>query len=369
MKKILILANSSGGLYDFRNELVKRLLERYEVAASLPDEVRTKELEEEDCRVIRIPMNRRGVNPVEDFRLLCAYHRLLKKEKPDLVLTYTIKPNIYGGFLCRMKRIPYIETVTGLGSTFQKQGVFLKMIVAMYRTGLKKAFCIFFQNRENREIFEKYGIMGQKARLVSGSGVNLKRHAFEPYPEGEKIRFLYVGRMMREKGIEELLEAAEQLSSQNVSFELLGYPDEDYQERLDAFEKKGYIRQLGFHPDVHDYIKNASALVLPTYHEGMSNVLMEASATGRPVIATNISGCREIFEEGVTGFGCKPADSGDLIRALSKFTELSAEQRAEMGKAARAKMEREFDREKVADAYMEEIERCLGKGGQRDEFV
>ena len=159
MKKILILANSSGGHYDFRNELVKRLLERYEVAASLPDEVRTKELEEEDCRVIRIPMNRRGVNPVEDFRLLCAYHRLLKKEKPDLVLTYTIKPNIYGGFLCRMKRIPYIETVTGLGSTFQKQGVFLKMIVAMYRTGLKKAFCIFFQNRENREIFEKYGII------------------------------------------------------------------------------------------------------------------------------------------------------------------------------------------------------------------
>lgn len=363
MKKILILANSSGGLYDFRNELVLRLLEKYEVTASVPDEVRTAELKAEGCRVVSIPMNRRGVNPAEDLKLLRSYRRLLWEEKPDLVLTYTIKPNIYGGFLCRMKKIPYIETVTGLGSTFQKQGIFLKMIVTMYRTGLKKASCVFFQNRENQEIFQRYGIAGKRARLVSGSGVNLKRHAFEPYPEGEETRFLYVGRMMREKGIEELLEAARQLHSEKVCFELLGYPDEDYQEKLDSFEKQGYIRQLGFHPDVHEYIKNASALVLPTYHEGMSNVLMEASATGRPVIASDISGCREIFEEGVTGFGCRPKDSADLVRALSEFLKLSQEQRADMGRAARAKMEREFDREKVADAYMEEIEKCAGKEG------
>lgn len=363
MKKILILANSSGGLYDFRNELVLRLLKKYKVTASLPDQVRTAELEKEGCKVVNIPMNRRGVNPAEDLKLLRSYRKLLKEEKPDLVLTYTIKPNIYGGFLCRMKKIPYIETVTGLGSTFQKQGFFLKMIVAMYRTGLKRASCIFFQNKENQEIFEKYGITGRRARLVGGSGVNLVRHAFEPYPEGDHIRFLYVGRMMREKGIEELLEASRQLHGEKVSFELLGYPDEDYQEKLDDFERQGCIRQLGFHPDVHEYIKNASALVLPTYHEGMSNVLMEASATGRPVIATNISGCREIFEEGVTGFGCTPKDSADLVRALLEFMKLSVSQRAGMGKAARAKMEREFDREKVADAYMEEIEKCTEKEG------
>ena len=361
MKKILILANSSGGLYDFRNELVLRLLTKYEVAASLPDEVRAAQLSVEGCRIISIPMNRRGVNPAEDLKLLGAYLRLLQEEKPDLVLTYTIKPNIYGGLLCRIKGIPYIETVTGLGSTFQKKGVFLRMIVTMYRTGLKNASCVFFQNRENREIFEKYGIGGKKSRLVSGSGVNLKRHAFEPYPEGESVRFLYVGRMMREKGIEELLEAAGRLCGEKVSFELLGYPDEDYQERLDDFERQGCIRQLGFHPDVHEYIKDASALVLPTYHEGMSNVLMEASATGRPVIATDISGCREIFEEGVTGFGCKPGDSEDLIRALGRFLSLSPGQRSKMGRAARAKMEREFDREKVVDAYMEEIEKLLDR--------
>ena len=356
MKKVLILANSSGGLYDFRNELVQRLLLKYEVTVSLPDEVRTKELAEEGCKVVHTPINRRGVNPAEDFKLLLAYRKLLKEEKPDLTLTYTIKPNIYGGFCCRMMRIPYMATVTGLGSTFQKQGIFLKLITTMYRLGLKKAECIFFQNRENREIFEKYHIRGKKSKLVSGSGVNLKRHCFEPYPEDDQVRFLYVGRMMREKGIEELLEAAKQLHDDDTEFALLGYPDEDYQDRLDAYEKEGYIKQLGFDPDVHVYIKNASALVLPTYHEGMSNVLMEASATGRPVIATNISGCKEIFEEGVTGFGCEPKSSEDLIRALKKFLKLSREERAVMGQKARQKMEREFDREKVADAYMEEIE-------------
>ena len=356
MKKVLILANSSGGLYDFRNELVQRLLFKYEVTVSLPDEVRTKELAEEGCKVVHTPINRRGVNPAEDFKLLLSYRKLLKEEKPDLTLTYTIKPNIYGGFCCRMMRIPYMATVTGLGSTFQKQGIFLKLITTMYRMGLKKAECIFFQNRENQGIFEKYHIRGKKSKLVSGSGVNLKRHCFEPYPEEDKVRFLYVGRMMREKGIEELLEAAKQLHDDDTEFALLGYPDEDYQDRLDAYEKEGYIKQLGFDPDVHVYIKNASALVLPTYHEGMSNVLMEASATGRPVIATNISGCKEIFEEGVTGFSCEPKSSEDLIRALKKFLKLSREERAVMGQKARQKMEREFDREKVVHAYMEEIE-------------
>ena len=355
MKKILILANSSGGLYDFRNELVLKLLKEYEVAASLPDDVRTKELAGEGCKVIKTPINRRGVNPVEDFKLFLNYLKLLKKEKPDLVLTYTIKPNIYGGFACRMKRIPYITTITGLGTTFQKQGFMQKMIVAMYRMGLKGARCVFFQNEENKGIFEKYKIKGKKSHLVKGSGVNLERHTFEAYPEGTGTSFLYVGRMMTEKGITELLEAAEVLHAPDVEFRLLGYCDDDLKDKLDEAEQKGYIKQLGFDPNVHEYIRQSSALVLPTYHEGMSNVLMEASATGRPVIATNISGCKEIFEEGITGFGCEPKSSESLIEALKKFLALSKPERAKMGEMARLKMEREFDRKIVAEHYYEEI--------------
>lgn len=360
MKKILILANSSAGLYDFRNELIEKLLSEYQVTVSLPDTVKTEELKAEGCKVVHTPINRRGVNPAEDFKLLRRYRRLLKEEKPDLVLTYTIKPNIYGGFCCGLMKIPYLVTVTGLGSTFQKRGLLLKMIVTMYRAGLKKAACVFFQNEENQKIFENYKIKGKSARLVKGSGVNLEHHTFEEYPEGEKVRFLYVGRMMREKGIEELLEAAGELHGESAEFELLGYCDEDYQDRLDAFEKAGVIRQLGFDPQVHEHLKRASALVLPTWHEGMSNVLMEASATGRPVIATNISGCREVFEEGVTGFGCEAKNAGSLIEALKKFLHLSREERARMGRKAREKMEREFDRNQVVESYYREIKEEAG---------
>lgn len=361
MKKILILANSSGGLYDFRNELVLKLLKEYEVVLSLPDQVCTKELEDEGCRIIDTPIHRRGVNPVEDLKLFFQYHRLLKREKPDLVLTYTIKPNIYGGFACRMGKIPYISTITGLGTTFQKQGILLKLITQMYRMGLKKAECVFFQNEENRGIFEKYRIRGKNSCLVKGSGVNLKRHCFEEYPEMDRTVFLYVGRMMREKGTLELLEAAHELASEKVEFWFLGYCDEDLKDRLDEAERSGYIHQLGFDPNVHSYLKQASALVLPTYHEGMSNVLMESSATGRPVIATKISGCREIYEEGVTGFGCRPKDVGSLIAALKKFLALNTQERAAMGRKAREKMEREFDRELVAKRYYEECRRILAE--------
>lgn len=380
MKKILILANSSAGLYDFRNELVTALLEEYEVTISLPDEVRTYELAEEGVKVVHTELDRRGVNPGRDLKLFNAYRRLLKEEKPDLVLTYTIKPNIYGGFCCRMRKIPYITTITGLGSTFQKEGLLKKLIVFLYRTALKGAECVFFQNDSNRSIFDRYGIRGKKSRLVSGSGVNLEKHPYEEYPcddgkdaeNGIALRLLYIGRTMKEKGTDELLAAAEFFKKDastkgqgpEPEFLFLGYPDEDYQEKLDDFEQKGYIRQLGFDPDAHKYIREAHAIVLPTYHEGMSNVLQEAASTGRPVIATDIPGCREIFEDGLTGIACKPRSSESLIEAIGKFLSLSREERALMGRRGREKMEREFDRRKVTAAYMEEVWEIMG-GSQR----
>lgn len=360
MKKILILANSSKGVYGFRNELMLALLKDYKVLVSVPDTTCTRELSEEGCEIIHTAIDRRGMNPVEDAGLFLAYNRLLKQVKPDLVLTYTIKPNIYGGYACRRHKIPYIATITGLGSTFQKNGILKQMIVCMYRTGLKGADCVFFQNAQNQKIFEDYKISGRRAKLVNGSGVNTKIHCMEEYPRDGVTRFLFVGRIMKEKGIEEFLAAAEALHDENTSFELLGYCDEDYQEALDEYESRGIIKQHGFHTDVHSFLKEASALVLPTYHEGMSNVLMEASATGRPVIASNISGCREIFEEGITGFGCEPESAESLIEAVRKFQKLGREERAGMGLLARKKMEREFDRSVVTDVYIKEIAKLTG---------
>ena len=359
MKKILILANSASGLYDFRNELLLRLLkEGYEVHISLPDEDKVPELAAEGCRVYHTPLDRRGMNPVRDMKLMRAYDRLLAQIKPDVVLTYTIKPNIYGNLCCRRRHIPYLVNITGLGSVFENGGMVQKLVVFLYRMALKSASCIFFQNEMNREIFEKYGIRGKKSRLVSGSGVNLERHCAEEYPaQTEPVRFLYVGRLMKEKGIEELLYAARAMKQEypDVIFELVGYYEDDYKSIIEQYEKEGIVTLTGYQKIMHPYYQKAWAVLMPSYHEGMSNVVLEASATARPVLASDLPGCREGYDEGITGFGYPARDKEALLAALRKFMALSYEEKKQMGLNARTKMEREFDRQQVVNAYIEEI--------------
>ena len=354
-KKILILANSAGGLCDFRDRFLDKLAPKHTVAVSVPDDVKKEELEARNFQIYKTPINRRGINPIEDLKLCLSYWKLMKEVKPDMVITYTIKPNIYGGLCAGMRRIPCIATITGLGTAFEKKGPLLRLVVLMYKVGLRKDVCIFFQNASNREVFKKYNIHGKKDRLVMGSGVNLQKHCYEPYPEWDETHFLYVGRVMKAKGIVEYLEAAKCLHSDKVFFDIMGYCDEDYQDALDDLEKQGVIRQIGFQTEVRPYLAAASAIVVASFHEGMSNVLLEAAATGRPVIATRISGCMEAFEEGKTGFGFTPGHAEELIKAMEKFLALSVEERKQMGLAGRKKMELEFDREKIADAYMEEV--------------
>lgn len=358
MKKVLILANSASGLYDFRNELLLSLLKEYEVHVSLPDEEKVPELAAEGCKVHHTAIDRRGMNPVRDLNLFFSYWQLMKEVKPDVVLTYTIKPNIYGNLCCRMKQIPYIVNITGLGSAFENGGIVQKIVVFLYRMALKKASCIFFQNEKNQEIFEQYAIAGKKARLVPGSGVNLDRHVFEEYSsKEEKMIFLYVGRVMKEKGIDELLYAAKELCHEypQAVFQLVGNYEDDYKEIIEQYEKEGILELIGYQKEIHPYYKEAAAVLMPSYHEGMSNVILEASATGRPILASDIPGCQEGFEDGVTGFGFPARDKKALLDALRRFMKLSYEERAKMGRNARIKMEREFDRKQVVNAYLEEI--------------
>lgn len=357
MKKVLVLTNSSGGLYDFRGEFIEALCAISEVWVSMPDDVKGMELEAAGCHIIETPINRRGINPLEDLQLYRAYAKMMKEIRPDLVVTYTIKPNIYGGFAAGRRKIPYIATITGLGGAFDRTGLFLKLIVGMYRAGLRRAACVFFQNEENRSIFQSMGITARRTRMVMGSGVSLEKHAYEPYPEREDTHFLFVGRVMKERGILEYIEAARRLHSDRVFFDIMGYCDEDYQELLNDLEKEGVIRQIGFHTQVHEYLAAADAIVVASFHEGMSNALIEGAATGRPVIASNISGCKEAFEEGVTGFGFTPGKPVELIDAMDKFLALPTKERAAMGRRGREKMEREFDRKLVTAAYMDEVGR------------
>lgn len=359
MGRILVLTNSSGGLYDFRNEFVQAMLSGHEVYVSMPDEVKKKELADEGCRIIKTAINRRGINPLEDFKLYREYRRLMRKLRPDLVVTYTIKPNIYGGLAAAGCKIPYIATITGLGGAFDRTGILLKLIVTMYRAGLKNASCVFFQNEENKGIFNKLGIRAKKTRMVMGSGVNLDRHRYEAYPQGDETHFLFVGRVMKERGILEYIEAARTLHSDKVFFDVMGYCDEDYQDMLDELEKEGIVHQVGFQTQVHPYLTAVNAVVVASFHEGMSNALIEGAATGRPVIASRISGCLEAFEEGRTGFGFTPGHSEELIEAMEKFLSLSVEERAEMGRRGREKMEKEFDRKLVTKEYMDEVSNIL----------
>ena len=361
-KRVLILANNASGLYDFRNELLLRLLKEYEVHVSLPDEEDVPELAEEGCIVHHTFLERRGMNPIKDGKLMIEYLKLMRKVKPDVVLTYTIKPNIYGSLCCRVKRIPYIVNITGLGSAFEEDGLLRKLVVFLYKTALKEARCVFFQNTKNKAVFSKFGIKGKKERLVPGSGVNLDRHMFEEYPsENEPVRLVFVGRIMKEKGMDELLYGAEKIKQEfpDVIFQLIGSYEEDYKESVDKLQQAGVVEFLGYQKMIHPFYKTAAAAVMPSYHEGMSNVVLESAATGRPVLASDIPGCREGFDDGITGIGFAPRDKQAFYEAVKRFLNLSYEERKEMGKRARRKIEEEFDRRIVVESYIEEIEKIM----------
>ena len=358
--KIAILANSDIGLYKFRKELVEQLCIDNEVYIILPKGEFIDRLKGIGCKYIQFDFNRRGMNPVADLKQLKNYLQILKNINPGLVLTYTIKPNVYGGIACKKLRIPCIANITGLGTSIENGGFVAKVSTTLYKIGLKEAECVFFQNIDNKNFFEKKKIVEGRTRLIPGSGVNLETHTLEPYPEDKDgIRFLFVGRIMKDKGIEELLSAISDIhkANGNVVVDIVGFCDEDFSEQLKKAEAEGSIVFYGLQSDVHPFYKKCHCAVLPSYHEGMANVMLEAASTGRPVITTKVPGCQETFDEGVTGFGCEVKDTDSLKSAMLRFLNLSQEKRKEMGLAARRKMEREFDRNLVIESYQEEIER------------
>ena len=357
--RIVILTNADIGLYKFRKELVEKLCKEHEVYIVLPEGEFIAPLKQLGCKFIPFEFNRRGTNPIADFTQITRYIKLLKELKPDIVLTYTIKPNVYGGIACRMTEIPYIANVTGLGTTIENGGLLSFISISLYKVGLKGASCVFFQNKENQKLFVDRRIVKGKTRLIPGSGVNLQMHCVEPYPDDKgETRFLFVGRIMKDKGIGELLEAMKLIHKEypNVTLDIVGWSDEDYSDALKKAEQDGSVRYHGLQSDVHPFYTNCHCAVLPSYHEGTANVMLEASSTGRPVITSRVPGCQETFDEGVTGFGCDVKSTESLVEAMRKFLSLSQEQRREMGFAARTKMKMEYDRNIVLEAYQEEIE-------------
>ena len=362
-KKILIITNHSYMLYRFRKELIQKMLEDSEVVISTPFVGHETDLKELGANCIKTEVDRRSINPFTDLKLLRTYKTILKQEKPDLVITYSIKPNIYAGYLCGKMKIPFCANVQGLGTAFQK-ALLSNLVTVMYRTAFRKVETVFFENQENAQAFVRRRILPAKKEVVlSGAGINLEEYRYRQYPDNEKVHFLYLGRIMKEKGMDELFGAVEQLRKNGCEFilDLVGFFEDEYKKQVEQLQSEGVVRFYGFQENPKPYYAQTDCVVLPSYHEGMSNVLLEAAASGRAIITTDIPGCREAVDNGKSGMLCKVKSTDSLYKAMKRFTELSREKRELLGKAGREKMEREFDKKKVVEETVKVITKAMTK--------
>ena len=362
--RILILSNSSSGLYEFRNEVVEDLLRDQEIYISLPDEdAYTKILADEGCHIFHTGFNRRGMNPIMDAILLLRYIRLIRRIRPRMVLTYTIKPNIYGGMACRLIHTNYAANITGLGTAIQGGGILSKSLIKMYRVALNKAKAVFYQNEYNMDFMLGRGV-GTKNQsiLLPGSGVNITKHSYKPYSSEDKgVRVLAVLRIMKDKGIEEFLYAADRISDEfDAKFVLAGgYEEEtrqEYEPQIQRLVEAGKLEYVGFCDKIDELYESCHILIHPSYHEGLSNVCLEAAACGRPVVTTDVPGCRETVIPGETGLLFKSKDKNAAYKAMADILSMTSAERDTMGRRGRNYVEENFNRETVVRRYREVVE-------------
>ena len=361
MSKVLFLVNHEVVIYNFRLELVERLLQDgHQVVISSPNGEKIDELVRMGCEHREITFSRHGTNPIQELKLISDYKKLLKEVKPDMVFSYTIKPNIYGGMACQSLKIPYVVNITGLGTAVENPGLLQIITVTLYQFAFRKVQRVFLQNRENMDFFSRMHIAVDKHALLPGSGVNLQRFSVLEYPGEETTEFVFISRIMKEKGADQYLEAAEYIRNKypNTRFHVCGFCEQDYEERLKELQEKGVIEYHGMVRDVRTVIARTHCTIHPTYYpEGLSNVLLESAACGRPLITTDRSGCREVIDNGVNGFVIKQQNTQDLIDKIEMFLALPWEQKKAMGMAGRAKVEKEFDRQIVVEQYLAELRR------------
>ena len=284
---------------------------------------------------------------------------MLDEIQPDLVITYSIKPNIYMGSACKAKGIPYVTNVQGLGTAFEKP-VLSSVVSVMYRSALRKARTVFFENEENAQFFlHKNIISAQQMKVLPGAGINLDEYPYVPMQDDGVCSFLFVGRIMKEKGVDEFFAAAKTIKAEfgeMVAFDVVGFYEDAYKETVDQLVADGVINFHGFQTDVHPFYEAADCVVLPSYHEGMSNVLLEGAATGRTLITSDIPGCREAVEDGVSGYLCPAKDADALYEAMRRFVELPENCRGELGRRGRERMEQRFSKTAVVAETIKHLE-------------
>lgn len=378
-KTIAIVINTSWNIFNFRLGLLKALQdEGYNIVAIAPKDDYSEKLEEQGFEYYDVNINNKGTNPIEDAKLVLEFYGLYKKMKPDVILQYTIKPNIYGSMAAGMLGIPVISNISGLGTVFLNDSLSSKIARMLYKVALKVPKKIFYQNAHDRELFVKSGLVNaEKTDLLPGSGIDIEQ--FKPQAVGsdsDRVRFLFIARLVKDKGLVEYVDAARKiLSTMNHSpstqdkspqFFILGayYPGNPTaitEAEMKRWEEEGIVKYIGVSDDVKSVIAEYDCIVLPSYREGLSRVLLEASSMAKPIITTNVPGCKEVVDDGVNGYLCEVKDANSLAEQMKKMILLSDEERVEMGSKGREKVISEFDEKLVVDKYINTIKNLFSK--------
>lgn len=369
-KLIAIITNNDDDIYCFRKELIEAFLKQnYEILISCPYGPKFELMKDIKYYYDNPSIDRRGMNFIADFKLLLHYKKMLKKFKPDVVLTYTAKPNVYASLAAKLLKIPYINNVTGLGSVLNKSKYVQKFILFLFGLAYKNAACIMFQNEANMNMIKQLGLVRGDYKLIPGSGVNTSRFILQEYPnggngiEGEPVIFNYIGRILHDKGVDDYLNAAKIIKSKypKTEFNLIGFvePTEShYNDELKKLEEEGIISYRGSQKDVRPFIKRSHAIIHPsTYGEGMSNVLLENASSGRVIITTDNVGCKETVLNNKTGFVYRSGNVEELVKKIEDFLQLQNDKRHLMGKDGRKYIEENFSRNIVIREYLNSIEK------------
>jgi glycosyltransferase involved in cell wall biosynthesis len=369
-KTILISINAAWNILNFRLGLIRALqAEGYRVVALAPPDAWSGRFAELGIEYHPIEIDRQGVSPLRDARLFARYYRILRRIRPDAYLGYTAKPNVYGSLAAQALGIPVINNVSGLGTAFIRQGLLTRIVSQLYRTAFRRSATVFFQNEEDRDLFVRGRLVrADRAGLLPGSGIDLDRFrpSPAPAPAPDAIAFLLIARLLWDKGVGEYVEACRRLRAElpGARFRLLGFldvPNRTAVARADveAWVAEGLIDYLGPADDVRPAIAAADCVVLPSYREGLPRTLLEAAAMAKPIIATDVPGCRQVVDKGMNGFLCAARDPGSLADAMLRMARLSGEERQAMGAAGRAKMEAEYDERLVVARYLAAIRAAL----------
>jgi glycosyltransferase involved in cell wall biosynthesis len=371
-KKIIISANSAWNVVNFRKGIVLELINHgFEVVVVSPKDEYVDKLCDLGCQHININVDNKGINPINDLYLTFQYLKIFYQVDPNVILTYTVKPNIYGSLAAYILSIPIVNNISGLGTAFIRGGLLGRIVNFLYKISLRKSECVFFQNHDDENLFLKKNLVTKgQVSVLPGSGVNLEY--YQPTKSNivnkdqDEFVFLLIARLIWDKGIQEYVDAARFVKKYNpkARFQILGFLDVDNQtavshSEIDLWVAEGIVEYIGVTEDVRPHINSSDCVVLPSYREGVPKTLLEAAAMGKSIITTEVEGCKDVVDDGVNGYLCNVRDYNDLAEKMQTMLTMNSKDIEQMGLNGRKKMEQEFDEKIVINKYISIVNKII----------